>query len=205
MNHYFFRKEKSMKSTMLSDQALLEQYVQGNREAISQLLERHTRRVRDYVRMMVKDNDVADDLTQEVLIKVVRVIDEGRYTDKGRFLPWVLRIAHNRVLDYFRAQKQVKTVSESSAGFDVFVNRSFAEPSIEESIILEQRAEEIRALVEELPEEQREVVKMRYYEGLSFKEIAEQTGVGINTALGRMRYALINMRQLIKKRNLVLN
>ena len=194
-----------MKSTLLSDQSLLEQYVQGNREAISQLLERHTRRVRDYVRMMVKDNDVADDLTQEVLIKVVRVIDEGRYTDKGRFLPWVLRIAHNRVLDYFRAQKQVKTISESSAGFDVLGNKNLAEPSIEDSIILEQRAEEIRALVEELPEEQREVVKMRYYEGLSFKEIAEQTGVGINTALGRMRYALINMRQLIKKRNLVLN
>lgn len=194
-----------MKSTLLSDQTLLEQYVQGNREAISQLLERHTRRVRDYVRMMVKDNDVADDLTQEVLIKVVRVIDEGRYTDKGRFLPWMLRIAHNRVLDYFRAQKQVKTISESSAGFDVLGNKNLAEPSIEDSIILEQRAEEIRALVEELPEEQREVVKMRYYEGLSFKEIAEQTGVGINTALGRMRYALINMRQLIKKRNLVLN
>ena len=194
-----------MKSTLLSDQTLLEQYVQGNREAISQLLERHTRRVRDYVRMMVKDNDVADDLTQEVLIKVVRVIDEGRYTDKGRFLPWMLRIAHNRVLDYFRAQKQVKTISESSAGFDVLGNKNLAEPSIEDSIILEQRAEEIRALVEELPEEQREVVKMRYYEGLSFKEIAEQTGVGINTALGRMRYALINLRKMIKERNLSLS
>jgi len=193
-----------MKSTMLSDQTLLEMYQQGNREAVSQLLERHTRRVRDYVRMMVKDNDVADDLTQEVLIMVVKVLDEGRYTDKGRFLPWVLRIAHNRVLDYFRAQKQVKTVNESSAGFDILGSKNFAEPSIEESIILDQRAEEVRALVEELPDEQREVVKMRYYEGLSFKEIAEQTGVSINTALGRMRYALINMRQMIKKRNLVL-
>ena len=193
-----------MKYTMLSDQALLEQYQQGNREAVSQLLERHTRRVRDSVRMMVKDNDVADDLTQEVLIKVVKVLDEGRYTDKGRFLPWVLRIAHNRVLDYFRAQKQNKTVSESSAGFDILGSKNFAEPSIEESIILDQRAEEVRALVEELPDEQREVVKMRYYEGLSFKEIAEQTGVSINTALGRMRYALINMRQMIKKKRLVL-
>ncbi len=193
-----------MKYTMLSDKTLLEQYQQGNREAVSQLLERHTRRVRDYVRMMVKDNDVADDLTQEVLIKVVKVLDEGRYADKGRFLPWVLRIAHNRVLDYFRAQKQVKTISESSAGFDILGSKSFAEPSIEDSIISEQRDEEIRALVEELPEEQREVVKMRYYEGLSFKEIAELTGVSINTALGRMRYALINMRQMIKKRNLVL-
>lgn len=193
-----------MKSTMLSDQTLLEMYQQGNREAVSQLLERHTRRVRDYVRMMVQDNDVADDLTQEVLIKVVKVLDEGRYTDKGRFLPWVLRIAHNRVLDYFRAQKQVKTVNESSAGFDILGSKNFAEPSIEDSIISEQRAEEIRSLVEELPEEQREVVKMRYYEGLSFKDIAEHTGVSINTALGRMRYALINMRQMIKKRNLVL-
>ncbi len=193
-----------MKSTMLSDQALLEMYQQGNREVVSQLLERHTRRVRDYVRMMVHNDDVADDLTQEVLIKVVKVLDEGRYTDKGRFLPWVLRIAHNRVLDYFRAQKQVKTISESSAGFDILGNKNLAEPSIEDSIISEQRAEEIRALVEELPEEQREVVKMRYYEGLSFKEIAELTGVSINTALGRMRYALINMRQLIKRKNLVL-
>ena len=193
-----------MKSTMLSDQALLDMYQQGHREAVSQLLERHTRRVRDYVRMMVKDNDVADDLTQEILIKVVKVLDEGRYTDKGRFQPWLLRIAHNRVLDFFRAQKQVKTINESSVGYDILGSKNMAEPSIEEEIISEQRAEEIRALVDELPEEQREVVKMRYYEGLSFKEIAELTGVSINTALGRMRYALINMRQLIKKKKLVL-
>lgn len=193
-----------MKSTMLSDQALLEMYQQGNREAVSQLLERHARRVRDYVRMLVKDNDVADDLTQEVLIKVVKVLDEGRYTDKGRFQPWLLRIAHNRVLDYFRAQKQVKTVSESSAGFDILGSKNFAEPSIEDRLVSEQQAEEVRQLIELLPAEQREVVKMRYYEGLSFKEIAEHTGVSINTALGRMRYALINMRQMIKEKNLAL-
>lgn len=193
-----------MKSRKLSDYELLEMYQQGDREAVSQLLERHTRRVRDYVRMLVKENDVADDLTQEVLIKVVRVLDEGRYTDKGRFLPWVLRIAHNRVLDYFRAQKQVKTVSESNAGFDILGNTNLAEPSIEEHLVSEQQAAEVRALIELLPEEQREVVKMRYYDGLSFKEIAEHTGVSINTALGRMRYALINMRQMIKEKKLVL-
>lgn len=193
-----------MKSTMLSDQTLLDMYQQGDREAVSQLLERHTRRVRDYVRMMVKDNDVADDLTQEVLIKVVKVLDEGRYTDKGRFLPWMLRIAHNRVLDYFRAQKQVKTVNESGAGFDILGSKNFAEPSIEDQLVSEQQAEEVRALIELLPAEQSEVVKMRYYEGLSFKEIAEHTGVSINTALGRMRYALINMRQMIKEKKLVL-
>ena len=193
-----------MNNTMLSDQTLLEMYQQGDREAVSQLLERHTRRVRDYVRMMVKDNDVADDLTQEVLIKVVKVLDEGRYTDKGRFLPWVLRIAHNKVLDYFRAQKSVKTVSETGAGFDILGSKNFAEPSIEDTLVSEQQAEEVRGLIEMLPDEQREVVKMRYYEGLSFKEIAEHTGVSINTALGRMRYALMNMRQIIKKKNLVL-
>ena len=193
-----------MKSTMLSDQVLLEMYQQGNREAVSQLLERHARRVRDYVRMLVKDNDVADDLTQEVLIKVVKVLDEGRYTDKGRFQPWLLRIAHNRVLDYFRAQKQVKTVSESSVGFDILGSKNFAEPSIEDRLVSEQQAEEVRQLIELLPAEQREVVKMRYYEGLSFKEIAEHTGVSINTALGRMRYALINMRQMIKDKNLAI-
>ena len=193
-----------MNNKMLSDQALLDMYQQGNREAVSQLLERYTRRVRDYVRMMVNDVDVADDLTQEVLIKAVKVLDEGRYTDKGRFLPWLLRIAHNRVLDYFRAQKQVKTVSESSAGFDILGSKNFAEPSIEDKLVSEQQAEEVRGLIELLPTEQREVVKMRYYEGLSFKDIAEHTGVSINTALGRMRYALINMRQLIKEKNLVL-
>ena len=193
-----------MKYTMLSDQALLEIYQQGDREAVSQLLERHARRVRDYVRMLVKDNDVADDLTQEVLIKVVKVLDEGRYTDKGKFQPWLLRIARNRVLDYFRAQKQVKTVSESSAGFDILGSKNFAEPSIEDRLVSEQQAEEVRQLIEQLPAEQREVVKMRYYEGLSFKEIAEHTGVSINTALGRMRYALINMRQIIKEKNLAI-
>jgi RNA polymerase sigma-70 factor (ECF subfamily) len=193
-----------MKSAKLSDQSLLDLYQQGDREALSQLLERHTRRVRDYVRMMVKDVDVADDLTQEVLIKVVKVLDEGRYADKGRFLPWLLRIAHNRVLDYFRAQKQVKTISESSAGFDILGSKNLAEPSIEDKLVSEQQAEEVRKLIEALPAEQREVVKMRYYDGLSFKEIAEHTGVSINTALGRMRYALMNMRQMIKEKNLVL-
>lgn len=193
-----------MNNKMLSDQALLERYQQGNREAISQLLERHHRRVRDYVRMMVKDNDVADDLLQEVLIKVVKVIDEGRYTDKGRFLPWLMRIARNRVLDYFRAQKQTRTITEAGAGYDILGTTNFAEQSVEYGIISDQTAAEVRALVEMLPEEQREVVKMRYFEGKSFKEIAEHTDVSINTALGRMRYALINIRRMIKEKNLVL-
>lgn len=155
--------------------------------------------------MMVKDNDVADDILQETLIKAVRVIDEGRYTDTGKFLSWVLRIAHNRVLDYFRAQKSSRTVSESDAGYNMLGTLRFAENTVEDKMVAEQIEADVRRLIDFLPEEQREVVMMRYFAGMSFQEIAEQTDVSINTALGRMRYALINLRKMIKENNLILN
>lgn len=187
-----------------SDQALLNSYMQGDRSAISRLIERHSRRVRDYIRMMVKDNDVADDILQETLIKAVRVIDEGRYSDNGKFLSWVMRIAHNQVIDYFRAQKQNRQVNESNAGYNVLGTLRFAEKNIEDRMVADQIEADVRSLVGMLPDEQREVVMMRYFSGLSFKEIAEQTNVSINTALGRMRYALINLRKMIREKNLVL-
>ncbi|MBS6458577.1 MAG: sigma-70 family RNA polymerase sigma factor [Alistipes sp.] len=187
-----------------SDQALLNSYLQGDRSAISRLIERHTRRVRDYIRMMVKDNDVADDILQETFIKAVRVIDEGRYTDNGKFLSWILRIAHNQVIDHFRAQKQNRQVNESNAGYNVLGTLRFAEKNVEDRMVADQIEADVRSLVEMLPDEQREVVMMRYFSGLSFKEIAEQTDVSINTALGRMRYALINLRKMIREKNLVL-
>lgn len=193
-----------MNVQMLSDQELLGRYLQGDRSAISSLIEKYSRRVRDYIRMMVKDTDVADDIFQETFIKAVRVIDEGRYADNGKFLSWVLRIAHNQVIDHFRAGRAAATVGESSAGYNILGTMRFAERTVEDSIVAEQTSAEVRALVEELPDEQREVVMLRYYSGLSFKEIAEQTGVSINTALGRMRYALINMRKMIRDKNLVL-
>lgn len=194
-----------MNTQVLSDRVLLGHYLAGDSSAISQLIERHSRRVRDYIRMMVKDCDLAEDIFQETFIKAVRVIDEGRYVDSGKFLSWVLRIAHNQVIDHFRSQKQDKSVSESDAGYDVLGTLRFAEPTVEDRIVGEQIAEEVRGLVDLLPEEQREVVRMRYYANLSFKEIAEQTGVSINTALGRMRYALINLRRLIKEKKMVLS
>ena len=194
-----------MNTQVLSDQLLLSRYLSGDRNAISILIERHSTRVRDYIRMMVKDNDVADDILQETLIKAVRVIDEGRYTDTGKFLSWVLRIAHNRVLDYFRAQKSSRTIGESDAGYNMLGTLRFAERTVEDKMVSEQIEADVRRLIEFLPEEQREVVMMRYYAGLSFQEIAEQTGVSINTALGRMRYALINLRKMIKENNLILN
>ncbi|MBQ5635285.1 MAG: sigma-70 family RNA polymerase sigma factor [Alistipes sp.] len=188
----------------LSDQMLLQNYLQGDRSAISTLIDKHSRRVRDYIRMMVKDNDVADDIFQETFIKVVNTIDQGRYSDNGKFLSWVLRIAHNKVIDYFRAQKQTPSVSESSSGYDILGTLRFAERTVEDRIIADQIDTDIKTLVEMLPDEQREVVLLRYFSGLSFKEIAEQTGVSINTALGRMRYALINLRKMIKEKDVVL-
>ena len=194
-----------MNTQVLSDQLLLSRYLSGDRNAISILIERHSTRVRDYIRMMVKDNDVADDILQETLIKAVRVIDEGRYTDTGKFLSWVLRIAHNRVLDYFRAQKSSRTVSESDTGYNMLGTLRFAENTVEDKMVAEQIEADVRRLIDFLPEEQREVVMMRYFAGMSFQEIAEQTDVSINTALGRMRYALINLRKMIKENNLILN
>lgn len=194
-----------MNIQVLSDQHLLNNYRSGDQSAISKLIERHKRRVRDYIYMMVKDNDAADDIFQETFIKVIRVIDEGRYTDNGKFLSWVLRIAHNQVIDHFRAQRQNKSVSETEAGYDVLGTLKLAERTVEDSMVCEQIERDVRALVELLPSEQREVVIMRYFSGLSFKEIAEQTDVSINTALGRMRYALINLRRMIKEKNLILS
>ena len=193
-----------MNAQVLSDKNLLNQYLSGDKSAISSLIERHSRRVRDYIHMMVKDRDVADDIFQETFIKAVRVIDEGRYTDNGKFLSWILRIAHNQVIDYFRAQRQDRSVSETDAGYDVLGTLRLSERTVEDSMVSEQIERDVRALVELLPAEQREVVMMRYFAGLSFKDIAEQTDVSINTALGRMRYALINLRRMIKEKNIVL-
>lgn len=194
-----------MNTQVQSDRALLGQYLAGDQSAISQLIDRHSRRVRDYIRMMVKDRDLADDILQDTLIKVVRVIDEGRYVDSGKFLSWILRIAHNQVIDHFRREKQQKQLTEADAGYDVLGTIRFSEPTVEDRMVSDQIAADIRALIEELPAEQREVVKMRYYANLTFKEIAEATDVSVNTALGRMRYALINLRRMIQEKKMVLS
>lgn len=188
----------------LSDQQLLSAYLSGDKEAISSLIQRHAKRVRDYIRMMIKNNEIADDIFQETFIKVVRFIDEGRYTDNGKFLSWVLRIAHNQVIDHFRQAKQQNNVSESDAGYDILNSRKFADQNIEDRMVNEQIEQDLRKMIENLPAEQKEVVMMRYFGDLSFKEIAEQTNVSINTALGRMRYALINLRKMVKENQIIL-
>ena len=194
-----------MNVTALSDRVLLNNYLLGDRSAISELIERHSRRVRNYIGMMVKDDAVADDIFQETFIKAVKVIDEGGYTDSGKFLSWVLRIAHNRVLDHFRREKSSRQLNEKEAGYDVLGSLRVAENTVEDDIVHNELMDTVRRLVEELPDDQREVVRLRYYSKLSFQEIAEQTEVSINTALGRMRYALINLRRMIKEKNIVLS
>ncbi len=194
-----------MNVQVVSDQVLLNRYLSGDRSAISQLIERHGRRVKDYIRMMVKDNELAEDIFQDTFVKAVRVIDDGRYTHSGKFLSWVLRIAHNQVIDHFRAKKQSRELNECEAGYDLFGSLRLAERNVEDGMVAEQIEADLRRLIELLPPEQQEVVRLRYYADLSFKEIAEQTDVSINTALGRMRYALLNLRRMIKEKNLVLN
>ena len=194
-----------MNVTALSDRVLLNNYLAGDRCAISELIERHSQRVRNYIGMMVRDDAIADDIFQETFIKAVNVIDQGRYVDNGKFLSWVLRIAHNRVLDHFRREKSSRQVNESEAGYDMLGTMRFSEPTAEDNIVFGEVEQAIRQLVDELPDEQQEVVRLRYYSKLSFQEIAEQTDVSINTALGRMRYALINLRRMIKERNIVLS
>lgn len=194
-----------MNLTKLSDSQLLSAYLSGDGNAISLLIERHKKRVTEYIRMMVKDRDVADDIFQETFIKVVRFIDEGRYTDNGKFLSWVLRIAHNQVIDYFRQNKQQNKITECDAGFDILGTLKFSNDTVEDRMVSSQIESDVRKLIEYLPEEQKQVVTMRYYDDLSFKEIAELTQVSINTALGRMRYALINLRKMIKENQLILS
>lgn len=194
-----------MNSKSLSDQELLKTYLSGNESAISALIDRHRKRVSDYIYMMVRSRDIADDIFQETFIKVVRFINEGRYTENGKFLSWVLRIAHNQVIDHFRQSKQLNKITEADAGYDILNSKQFSESNVEEKIVSSQIESDVRKLVEYLPEEQREVVMMRYFSGLSFKEIADQTDVSINTALGRMRYALINLRKMIQEKQLILS
>lgn len=194
-----------MNLNRLSDYELLNNYISGNEISINILLDRHRKRIFDYIYMMVKNQDVADDIFQETLIKVVRFVREGRYTENGKFLSWVLRIAHNQVIDYFRQKKQRNNISEGDAGYDLLNHPKFSDRTVEERLITDQIEADVRKLIDFLPSEQKEVVLMRYYMGLSFKEIAEQTNVSINTALGRMRYALINLRKLIDENQLTLS
>lgn len=185
----------------LSDSVLVSQYLNGNEEAFRVLLNRHKSKLFTTIYLIVKDRYVAEDLLQDTFIKAINTIKSGRYNEEGKFLPWISRIAHNLAVDSFRKNKRYPTIVMED-GSQVFNNLNFAESSIEDKQIQTDTYNKIRELIKELPENQREVLIMRHYMEMSFKEIAENTNVSINTALGRMRYALINLRKKMNQNNI---
>lgn len=188
----------------LDDYALVEQYIAGDQTCIEELIKRHKNRVYTYILLIVKNQQLAEDIFQDTFIKVIKSLNKGRYYDKGKFLSWVLRIAHNLIIDHYRKQKLLNTIPSDTGEMDLFNNRKFAEMNVEENIVQDTVMQEVRMLIDLLPDDQKQVVYLRHYCELSFKEIADQTGVSINTALGRMRYALINMRKMMKDKQLTL-
>ena len=185
------------------DQELVRQYLEGHEFAFETLLHRHKRKVWSHIYLLVRDRELTEDLFQEAFIKVVHTLKSGKYNEEGKFLPWVMRIAHNLVIDHFRRNKKMPLV-HSTEEHDVFAAIAQPGKNVEQRMVNTQIDEDVRKLIDHLPEEQREVVIMRTYLGMSFKEIAEHTEVSINTALGRMRYALINMRKMIRQHEIVL-
>lgn len=190
-----------MKKYSISDSQLVSLYKNGNEEAFEQLVGRHKSKIFTTIYLIVKDNYIAEDLLQETFIKVINTIKGGRYNEEGKFLPWILRIAHNLAIDHFRKEKRYPTIIMED-GNSVFNTLEFAEDSVESIQIQKDTHARLRKLIQELPEAQKEVLIMRHYMQMSFQEIAETTGVSINTALGRMRYALINLRKKMLKSNI---
>ena len=194
-----------MKYQDLNDFELVQDFLSGNQSSIEILINKHRQKVYTYILFNVKNMHLAEDVFQDTFIKVIRSLKNGKYKDNGKFLSWVLRIAHNLIIDFYRKQKQLQTISNDSYETDLFNSPKHSDKTIEDNLISHQTTKDIRNLVKELPRDQKEVVILRHYCGLSFREIAEHTDVSINTALGRMRYALINLRKLIEEKNLSLS
>ena len=187
----------------ISDRELIRAYRGGDEQAFETLLTRHQERVYTKINFIVRDSELANDLFQDTFIKVVRLLKEGKYVEEGTFLPWVLRIAHNMAIDHFRRNKKMRMV-RSRDEMDVFATIDTGDAHVEDLLVEGQIHSDVRRIIDELPEDQREVLRMRMYDNLSFKEIAETTGVSINTALGRMRYAVINLRKIVGENNIQL-
>lgn len=192
-----------MKNLEPADAILVKQYMDGKESSLSILVDRHQQRIYSFIYSKVFDKDIAEDIFQDTFIKVIRTLKRGKYNEEGKFLPWVMRISHNLVIDHFRKNKRMPKF-ENSGNFNIFSVLSDTGLNAEKQIIKDQIENDVQELIKELPHDQYEVLVMRIYKDMSFKEISEKTGVSINTALGRMRYALINLRKVIEKHNLVL-
>lgn len=192
-----------MKYSMNSDALLVSAYVNGDESALGELIIRHKDRIYRFIYSKVYDRDVTEDIFQDTFVKVINTLKRGAYNEEGKFLPWVMRIAHNLVIDHFRKNNRMPKF-DSNDDFNIFSVLSDGALNAEHSLIKDQVQRDVQRLIEELPEDQKEVLIMRMYKDMSFKEISEQTGVSINTALGRMRYALINLRKVIDRHQIVL-
>ncbi|MDE5886120.1 MAG: sigma-70 family RNA polymerase sigma factor [Muribaculaceae bacterium] len=187
-----------------ADEDLVKAYAAGDNEAFDILLKRHQERIFNYILRIIKNEDVANDIFQETFVKAILTIKQGRYTENGKFPAWISRIAHNLIIDYYRQEKSENMQSTDLDDVDVFNRKELCEDTIEDVIISNQIQEDVKYLIKELPPLQQEVLNMRYYQNLSFKEIAEMTGVSINTALGRMRYAILNLRRIAQEKDIIL-
>lgn len=192
-----------MQHEIIPDAALVSNYILGNESALEILITRHKQKIYSFIYSKVYDRDVTEDIFQDTFIKVIRTLKRGNYNEEGKFLPWVMRISHNLVIDHFRKNSRMPKF-DNTGEFSIFSVLCDSTLDAEKQIIKEQVENDVRRLVEELPEDQKEVLLMRIYNDMSFKEISDKTGVSINTALGRMRYALINLRKIIDKHNIVL-
>lgn len=193
-----------MTKVILSDATLVRQYASGHEWALAQLIERHQARIFGFIFSKVKDRDLANDIFQETFIKVINTIRKGSYNEEGKFLSWVMRIAHNLIIDYFRKANKIQ-LQRDYDDFSIFDGIEDREKNIEAKLIYEQIEDDLQILISRLPEEQQEIIRLRLYDDLSFKEISELTGLSINTALGRMRYAVLNLRKIIEQNQIVLN
>ena len=187
-----------MKLQQYSDQDLVKLYLNGDESVLEELLRRHKSKIYTSIYLLVKDQYLAEDIFQDAFIKVINTLRSGRYNEEGKFLPWVMRIAHNLVIDYFRREKRGPVITSADGETDVLNMLQVYEESAEDRMLREQTHFDLRAMIQRLPDDQKEVLIMRHYADLSFKEIAELTEVSINTALGRMRYALSNLRKMMK-------
>jgi len=188
----------------MTDEALVELYASGNNSAFDVLLNRYKKSIHSYIYYIVRNEDLTEDIFQDTFLKVIMTIKQGRYTDNGKFKAWITRIAHNLVIDNFRQERNENTISNDEVDIDLLNDMRLCDSNIEDEMVQEQVYKDVRKLVNHLPENQREVLKMRFYQDMSFKEIADITGVSINTALGRMRYAILNMRRMADENNIEL-
>ncbi len=190
-----------MRNQVLSDQELVHMYKAGDEAALESLINRHKKKIFTTIYIFVKDQYLAEDIFQDTFIKIINTLRKDKYKEEGKFLPWALRISHNLCIDYFRKAKRTPKITNQD-GFDIFDVLKFSSVNAEQSMIRDETTSRVRHLLDQLPEEQKEVVILRHYANLSFKEIAKLTNVSINTALGRMRYALINMRKILEEKQI---